>query len=110
MNYSDYMIVEKWKDTSTDDIKTVMEFTKSMAKTKTKNFNFYVGLIFFMIFPTILIVFSNFTVDSMFLFTIIFASYYIVWKFFLEKKYYDKEFEKELNVQIEEFETVLKYR
>ena len=110
MDYRESMVVEKWKDVSTEDVKIIMGFTKSMLKIKSKSFNFYIGLMFFMLIPTVIVFLNKFSINSVFLFTIIFCSYYLIWKIFFEKKFYNTQNEEQIKIQLEEFETVIKYR
>lgn len=110
MDFKEHMVVEKWKDTSTEDIITLMELTKEFLSAQKESVLFYVGLVFFLIAPFTVAVIGGFTNDAMIGFIIAFVSYIFVWKGFVRKKFYNEEAVKEFKLQIEEFETVLKHR
>ena len=110
MDFKEHMVVEKWKDTSTEDIITLMELTKGFLSTQKESVLFYVGLVSFLIAPFTMAVIGGFTTDAMIGFIIAFVSYIFVWKGFVRKKFYNEEAAKEFKLQIEELETVLKHR
>ena len=104
------MIIEKFKDVATEDISLLLDFAKVVYVSKKRSNVFYIGLCFFVLPSTILLIWQRFSFNSISIFTIAFFTYFAFWKFFLEKKYFDKELEKELEAQIEEFEIILKHR
>ena len=110
MNFKEHMAVEKWKDASTEDIITLRDITKGILSAQKESVLFYVGLAFFLIAPFAMATISGFSTDAMIGFIIAFVSYIFVWKGFIGKKFYDEEAVKEYKAQLEEFETVLKYR
>lgn len=110
MNFKEHTIVEKWKEVSTEEIKALLDYAKNLKSVKKESFVFYIGLIFFII-PSLIFPFViGFNKDSMFIITVSFISYYFFWRFYLRAKSFNQNDIKEFELQIDEFETVLKYR
>ena len=108
MNYSDYMIVEKWKNEPTEEIVKIRDASKKLALLNTEWFAFLVFVLVFTL-PTFVIMISNFTLGLKF-FTIDLVIYTPVWFFYLKPKYINQDMLVSAKERYEEMEIVLKYR
>jgi len=108
MNYSDYMIVEKWKNETTEEIVKIKNAAKKLALLNTEWF----GFLFFVLLcnlPIFVIMISNFTFGVKFL-TLDLLVYIPVWFFYLKPKYINQDMLLAAKERYEEMEIVLKYR
>ena len=108
MNYSDYMIVEKWKNETTEEIVKIKNAAKKLVLLNTEWFAFLVFILVFTL-PTFVVMISNFTLGLKF-FTIDVIIYALVWFFYLKPRYINQDMLLAAKERCEEMETVLKYR
>lgn len=108
MNYSEYMVVEKWKNETTEEIVKIKNAAKKSILLNTKWFAF---LFFMIIFtsPTFGLMIGYFTLGFN-CFVIAFVIYGPIWFFYLKPKYIREDILAEAKDRIEEMDIVLKYR
>lgn len=108
MNYSDYIIVEKWKNETTEEIVKIRDASKKLALLNTEWFGFLFFVLLFNL-PALVITISNFTFGIKFL-TMDLLIYIPVWFLYLKPKYINQNVLMCAKERTEEMDIVLKYR
>lgn len=108
MNYLDYMIVEKWKNETTEEIVKIRDASKKLVLLNTEWFGFLFFVTLFNL-PALVIMISNFTFGVKIL-TLDLLIYIPVWFLYLKPKYINQDMLLAAKERCEEMEIVLKYR
>ena len=109
MDYKDYMIVENWKDVSTEDLKISKKSAKKLSVMNTEWVMFYAFLMIFIAAPATVLITRGFGRDFHF-FVGMFIAYSLVWKFYLKKKMINKGVKQLADEAVKEIDIVMKYR
>ena len=109
MNYNEHMVVEKWKDTSIDEIKDFKKNAKKISIMNTEWIMFYAFLMIFVAAPATVLITRGFGRDFEF-FVGMFIVYFGVWKFYIKDRVINKDLGKLAKYAVEEMDIVMKYR
>ena len=109
MDYKEYMVIEKWKDTPIDEIKDFKKNAKKIAIMNTEWVMFYIFLFIFIAAPATVLISRGYGRDFGF-FVGMFIAYYGVWKFYIRNKVINKDLGKLAKDAVEEMDIVLKNR
>ena len=109
MDYKEHMIVENWKDVSTEDLKISMKSAKRLSIMNTEWIMFYVFLMIFIAAPATVLITRGFGRDFNFCVGM-FIVYALVWNFYLKKKMINKGIKTLADEAVKEIGIAMKYR